>query len=59
MKFFDNVTGRQKVVLLLGGTVLLVGVQVLFPEAADWLITSTMAMFGAVAQLVRDIGDSP
>ena len=47
MAFFDNVTW-PKVALVLGFFGLLIGARVLFPEAADWLIESTVRLGGVV-----------
>ena len=51
--FFDNVSGRQKVLLILGGTVLLVGARVLFPEEAQWLRTWIGDMFRTAVDLFQ------
>ena len=58
-KFFDNMTGKQKLILIFGGIVLAVAVQVLFPEAYSALITSIMDAIGAIAQAARDFGGNP
>lgn len=52
-KFFDNMTGKQKLILIFGGVVLEVMIQVIFPEAYSALFASTMSMFDAIAQIVR------
>lgn len=55
-KFFDNVTGRQKVILLFGGFVLLIGAAVLFPEAYSAVIASIADLFASFTQFFRDLG---
>lgn len=56
MKFFDNVSGKQKLILIFGGFVLLIGTAVLFPEAYSTVIASITDMFGVAARFFRDLG---
>ena len=36
-RFFDNVTGGQKLILIFGIIVLFIAARALFPEEAQWL----------------------
>lgn len=56
--FFDNVTGRQKVVLIFGGFVLLIVTASAFPEAYATVLESIMDGIGLIAQFLRDLGGS-
>lgn len=55
-KFFDNMTGKQKLILLFGSVVLLVGARALLPEETQWLLDSVKDLLGVVAQFFRDLG---
>ncbi len=57
-KFFDNVSW-QKVVLVLGGFVLLVATAVLFPEAYATVFGSIAGLIGSIIQGFRDFGGNP
>lgn len=49
--FFDNVTGRQKLVLIFGGAVLLIATRALFPEEAQWMRAWVADLFSAAVDL--------
>ncbi len=55
-KFFDNVTGWQKVLLILGGVVLLIGARALFPEEAQWVRTWVGDLVSAGMTLIQGGG---
>ncbi len=49
--FFDNVTGRQKLVLIFGGFILLIAAIVLFPDAFERLSHTVMEWARAFADV--------
>ncbi len=52
-KFFDNVTGRQKVVLLMGGFILIIGASALFPNEVARLGDFIGEIFSSAMQLFQ------
>lgn len=58
-KFFDNMSGRQKLVLIFGGGIFLVGSMVVFPGETQSLIGSAMDGLRTTLQFFRDIGGTP
>ncbi len=52
-KFFDNVTGRQKVVLLMGGFILIIGASALFPAEVARLGDFIGELFRNAVQLFQ------
>ena len=57
-KFFDNMSGKQKLILIFGGFGSLIGTAVLFPEAYSTVFASVMDGIGAITQFFRDLGGS-
>jgi len=50
MKFFDNVSGAQKIGLIL--VVTLIGVRIVFPEVAQWALDGIKDMIQATMDLL-------
>lgn len=55
-KFFDNVTGRQKVFLLLVGFSLMIGGLVLFPDATAILMLWIEDLAHHAVDFARNLG---
>ena len=55
-KFFDNMTGAQKLILLFGGFGVLIGTAALFPESYVTVFASIGDLFGTVTQFLRNLG---
>ncbi len=51
--FWDNVTGWQKLILILGSIVLVIAARVLFPEEAQWMRTWVADLFRAAVDLFQ------
>lgn len=56
MAFFDNMSGKQKLVLIFGLVAMLVGARVLFPAEAQWLVDSVRGLFESIGHFFDDIG---
>ena len=55
--FFSGMTGWQKLILIFGVIVLMVGARVLFPEAADWFMTWIEDMVHHLVEFVQGLGE--
>lgn len=55
-RFFDNVTGKQKIILILGGFVLLVVSMVVFPDETQRVVEFGMDGLRATFEFFRNLG---
>jgi len=55
-KFFDNMSGGQKLILLFGGFVILIAAIALFPSETNVLADLIRDMLGAVGEFFRNMG---
>jgi hypothetical protein len=57
-KFFDNMSGGQKLILLFGGFILLIAAIALFPSETNILADLIRDMLGYVGEFFRNMGSN-
>lgn len=58
-RFFDNMSGKQKLILIFGGFVFLIGAIALLPDEFQRLVDTAKEFFWLIPQFVRDFGGTP